>query len=115
MPRITLTSHDGFQFGAWREAPREARRGGLVICHAVWGVTPHLKALAATFAEEGYEVLIPDLLARYDPDGSFPERDIDRDLYPARRRRRRPPAGAGRVTATCRRWWISSARTGGSI
>ncbi len=84
MRRIALTSHDGFRFNAWHEAPREARRGGLVICHAVWGVTPHLKALAHDFAGEGYEVLVPDLLARYDAEGGFPEADSDPALYPTR-------------------------------
>ncbi len=86
MPRITLTSHDGFSFEAWREPAQEARRGGLVICHAVWGVTPHLIELAGQFAEEGYEVLIPDLLARYDPDGGFPAKDMEPALYPVRER-----------------------------
>ena len=86
MPRIALTSHDGFRFDAWHEPAREARRGGLVICHAVWGVTPHLIALAEEFAGEGYEVLIPDLLARYDPEGGFSAKDTDPALYPARER-----------------------------
>ncbi len=84
MRRIPLTSHDGFRFSAWHEAPQEARRGGLVICHAVWGVTPHIKALAHDFAGEGYEVIAPDLLARYDAHGGFPEADMDPSLYPVR-------------------------------
>ncbi len=86
MPRITLTSHDGFQLGAWREPAREARRGGLVICHAIWGVTPHIVDLSAGFADEGYEVIAPSLLDRYDPDGGFPVRDTDAELYPVRER-----------------------------
>ncbi len=84
MPRILLTASDGFTFGAWHEPAREARRGGMVIGHAVWGVTPHLKGLASQLAEEGYEVLIPDLLARDDADGGFPPKDIDPALYPVR-------------------------------
>lgn len=83
MARITLApSADSFD--AWHEPAREARRGGLVICHAIWGVTPHLKALAATFAGEGYEALIPDLLARQDPTGGFPEQDLDPALLSTR-------------------------------
>jgi carboxymethylenebutenolidase len=84
MPRIALAAHDGFTFGAWHEPAREARRGGIVIGHAIWGVTPHLIDLAGQFAEEGYEVLIPDLLARYDADGGFPAKNLDRTLYSAR-------------------------------
>lgn len=82
--RITLSAHDGFSFGSWREPAREARRGGLVICHAVWGVTPHLIDLAGQFAGEGYEVIIPSLLDRYDADGGFPAQDTDPGLYPVR-------------------------------
>ena len=70
----TLTA-DGAPFDAHRVLPAEARRGGLVICHAIWGVTPHLRALAETFAAEGYEVLVPDL---FEPAGmAFPARDTD--------------------------------------
>lgn len=82
--RTELVSGDGFRVPAWHEPAREARRGSMVICHAIWGVTPHLRALAAGFAEEGYEVVIPSLLERYDPGAGFPERDTDPTLYPVR-------------------------------
>lgn len=55
---------DGFAFDAYRATPTDARRGGLVICHAIWGVTPHLRELAEGFAEDGYEVLVPSLFDR---------------------------------------------------
>lgn len=65
---IRLTSRaDGFEFGAWRVATTDARRGGLVMLHALWGVTPHLRALAAEFAEDGYEVIVPSLFDRFEP------------------------------------------------
>jgi carboxymethylenebutenolidase len=66
---------DGFEFEAWRAAPSDARRGGLVILHAIWGVTPHLRALAEDYAEAGYEVLVPSLFDRLNP--GFAERDVD--------------------------------------
>jgi carboxymethylenebutenolidase len=73
---VRLTSSgDGFAFDAWRVAPGDARRGGLVILHAIWGVTPHLKALAADYAERGYEVLVPSLFDRFRR--GFPEADTD--------------------------------------
>ena len=62
-----LTGADGFLFDAWREPAREARRGGLVILHAIWGVTPHLRSLAADFADGGYEVVVPSLFDRFRP------------------------------------------------
>ena len=83
---ILTSSHDGFRLGAWREPAREARRGGMVICHALWGVTPHILSLAAEFAVEGYEVIAPSLLDRYDPDGGFPAYDTDPGLLPVRER-----------------------------
>ena len=59
---VRLTSQkDGFDYEAFHEPAREARRGGLVILHAIWGVTPHLRELAGDYAEIGYEVLVPSL------------------------------------------------------
>lgn len=74
--QVTLVSTgDGFRFPAWHEPAREARRGGLVMLPAIWGVTPHLRALAAEWAGEGWEVLVPSLFEREDP--GFAERDLD--------------------------------------
>lgn len=56
---------DGFEYEAFHEPPREARRGGLVILHAIWGVTPHLRELAFDYADVGYEVLVPSLFDRF--------------------------------------------------
>lgn len=69
------SAKDGFRFGAYRAGAQDARRGGLVILHAIWGVTPHLRALADDYAEGGYEVLVPSLFDRYRP--GFAERDFD--------------------------------------
>jgi carboxymethylenebutenolidase len=85
---VALSSADGFIFPAVHLSPREARRGGLVILAALWGVTPHIRALAATFAEEGWEVLAPSLLERWDP--GFAVRDVE----PERRQRRQVAAEA---------------------
>lgn len=60
-----ITAADGHSFAAYRAAPKEARRGGLVILHAIWGVTPHLRELADTLSEQGYEALVPSLLDRF--------------------------------------------------
>lgn len=76
---VTLTAADGFQLEAWHTVTTDARRGGLVILHAVWGVTPHLRELAEEWAEDGYEVLVPSLFDRFER--GFAERNID----PARR------------------------------
>lgn len=73
---IQLTSpRDGFVFDAWRARPDDARRGGLVICHAIWGVTPHLRELADSYAADGYEVIVPSLFDRQRR--GFAEQDTD--------------------------------------
>ena len=75
---IRLTNAaDGFDFEAYRAPTQDARRGGLVMLPAIWGVTPHLRALAGEFAEDGYETLVPSLFDRTLP--GFAERDIDPD------------------------------------
>jgi carboxymethylenebutenolidase len=73
---LSLSSaKDGFQFDAYHAVPTDARRGGLVVCHAVWGVTPHLRGLADDYAEVGYEVIVPSLFDRLQR--GFAERDTD--------------------------------------
>lgn len=80
---ISLTNPaDGHVFDAFHAAPTDARRGGLVILHAIWGVTPHLRDLAQSYADQGYEVLVPSLLDRFER--GFPDVDID----PAARQRK---------------------------
>jgi len=62
---IRLTSPlDGFAFDAWREAPGDARRGGLVLIQEIFGVTDHIRDLAAGFAADGYETLAPAFFDR---------------------------------------------------
>jgi carboxymethylenebutenolidase len=69
------SARDGFEFEGYHAGVPDARRGGLVICHAIWGVTPHLRALADGYAEDGYEVIVPSLFDRSGP--GFAERDTD--------------------------------------
>jgi carboxymethylenebutenolidase len=70
-----FSAKDGFAFDAYHAAPGDARRGGLVILHAIWGVTPHLRTLADDYAAGGYEVLVPSLFDRFQR--GFAERDTD--------------------------------------
>jgi carboxymethylenebutenolidase len=69
------SARDGFRFDAYHAGVPDARRGGLVVLHAIWGVTPHLRSLADEYAEAGYEVLVPSLFDRLHK--GFPERDTD--------------------------------------
>ena len=67
---------DGFEFEAYHVAPKDARRGGLVLVQEIFGVTPGIKALADGFAEDGYEVLAPSTFDRSEP-GFDVARDAD--------------------------------------
>lgn len=82
MARITLTAADGFQVAAYHAAPTDARRGGLVVLHAIWGVTPHIRALCDDYAADGYEVIAPSLADRVEPE--WPKVDIDPEHLPVR-------------------------------
>ncbi len=79
--RIALATTGGKPFAAWHARPREARRGGLVVLHAIWGVTPHIRAFCDGLADQGYDVIAPSLL---DGTNAFPERDIDAAILPDR-------------------------------
>jgi carboxymethylenebutenolidase len=58
---------DGFEFDAYRAAPGDARRGGLVLIQEIFGVTAHIRELADGFAEDGYETLAPSFYDRRRP------------------------------------------------
>lgn len=73
--RIALATRDGAPLSAYHAPPQDARRGGLVILHAIWGVTPHIRALSDSLAEQGYEVIAPSLLDA--ADAPFPTLDIE--------------------------------------
>src|SRR5688572_12396065 len=49
--------------GAYRAAPEGDPRGGIILIHEIWGLVPHIIAVADRFAAEGYVVLAPDLLS----------------------------------------------------
>ena len=80
--RVTLTMADGQPVAAYHAPPGDARRGGLVMLHAIWGVTPHIRELSDTLAEQGYEVIAPSLLD--DADAPFPSADTDPPVQEAR-------------------------------
>jgi carboxymethylenebutenolidase len=65
---IKLTSRfDGFELAAYHAAPRDARRGGLVLVQEIFGVTDHIRELCEGFAEDGYEVIAPAFFDRAAP------------------------------------------------
>ncbi|MDP3658406.1 dienelactone hydrolase family protein [Phenylobacterium sp.] len=72
---VRLSGADTFAFDAYHAQVPDARRGGLVVLHAVWGVTPHIRELCDAYAEHGYETLAPSLFDRFEP--GFAEQNTD--------------------------------------
>lgn len=46
----------------YRAEPTAPLRGGLIVIEEIWGLVPHIRAVADRFATEGYLVLAPELL-----------------------------------------------------
>ncbi len=65
--RLTLKSHDGFEFGAMRVEPKGARKGGLILVQEIFGINSFMLDAAKRFAAEGYEVLMPSMFDRQKP------------------------------------------------
>ena len=66
--KIRLNSPtDGFSFEAYHVGPQDARQGGLVLIQEVFGVTDHIRELADSYAEAGYEVIAPSMYDRLEP------------------------------------------------
>ncbi|HEY1559599.1 MAG TPA: dienelactone hydrolase family protein [Caulobacteraceae bacterium] len=81
MERTTLKSPlDGFEFAAWRQGPPDARRGGLIVIQEIFGVTDHIRETAASYAEEGYEVIAASLYDRRAPgfEAAYAAEDVGR-------------------------------------
>ena len=72
---IALATRDGAPFSAYHAPHEDARRGGLVILHAIWGVTPHIRELSDTLAQQGYEVMAPALFDSADT--PFPDANTE--------------------------------------
>lgn len=70
---LTLTSrHDGFATPALHKSAEGPPKGGVVVIQEIFGVTPHIEAMAGVFAAAGYEVIAPAYFARIDPAFSAP-------------------------------------------
>lgn len=80
--RIALSTRDGAPVAAYHAPHQDARRGGLVILHAIWGVTPHIRQLSDSLAEQGYEVIAPSLIDA--AEAAFPDHDTQPEILDER-------------------------------
>jgi carboxymethylenebutenolidase len=65
---ITLEVDDGTEMRAWVEWPvDEGARAGILVLQDAFGVSAHIRDVAARFAAEGYTALAPELFHRTAP------------------------------------------------
>lgn len=58
---IELTAGDGHTFSAYRADPTDAPKGAVVVLQEVFGVNSHIRAIADSFAAQGYLAIAPCL------------------------------------------------------
>lgn len=60
----TLMARDGHEFGAYLAAPQGTARGAVVVVQEIFGVNPHIRAVADGYASHGYLAIAPALFDR---------------------------------------------------
>ena len=63
--RTTLAAEDGHTLEAWRSAPVRPL-GGIVVLHAIYGLTSHMADVCDLYAEAGIAAIAPALYDRSD-------------------------------------------------
>jgi carboxymethylenebutenolidase len=64
---INLTAKDGATIGAYRSAPANEPKGGMVVLQEIFGVNHHIRAVADRYAAAGYLAIAPALFDRVEP------------------------------------------------
>jgi carboxymethylenebutenolidase len=62
-----LKAADGHALGAYRCEPAGRPRGGLVVVQEIFGVNSHVRAVADSYAADGYLVVAPAIFDRAKP------------------------------------------------
>jgi len=61
---IKIAAADGHKLSAYRVEPAGTPKGSVVIVHDIYGVNPHIRKVADSFAEKGYVAIAPSLFDR---------------------------------------------------
>jgi carboxymethylenebutenolidase len=64
--KTELAGVDGHCLTVWRAEPDGAIKGGIIVLHAVYGLTDHMGDVCARWARAGYLAIAPALFARRD-------------------------------------------------
>src|ERR1700710_85860 len=75
---ISVTAGDGGSFKAYLAVPEGGSGPGIVLLQEIFGVHQYMRAVADSYAEEGYVVLAPDLFWRLEPGVELTEAQFDR-------------------------------------
>ena len=62
--KIKLTAADDHSLDAWRADPDTKAKGGIVVLHAVYGLTDHIGDVCQVYADNGYAAIAPALYDR---------------------------------------------------
>lgn len=65
---ITISSADGFEFGAYRADPTGQPKGGVLVIQEIFGVNQHIREVCDAYARHGYVAIAPALYDRIDTD-----------------------------------------------
>lgn len=64
MPRIKITTSDGFALNAYRAEPSGKPRGGVVLFGEVWGLNHWVRSVADRWASHGFLTIAPNMFDR---------------------------------------------------
>lgn len=70
-----LMARDGHEFDAWLSPATSTPRGAIVVLQEIFGVNSHIRAVADSFAAEGYVTIAPSLFDRV-------RREVELDYSP---------------------------------
>lgn len=83
--KISVTASDGHELDAWRSDPSGKSKGGIIVLHAIYGLTSHLGDVCDMFAEHGFTAIGPALYDRIGKDTVHPYGEVGgaagRDSY----------------------------------
>lgn len=63
---VKVQASDGQTLEAYVARPEQAAKGGLVLVQEIFGVNAHIRAVAESYAAEGYLVIAPALFDRFE-------------------------------------------------
>jgi len=64
---LQLTAADGFSFPAYVVRPQGAAHGAIVVLQEIFGVNAHIRAVADSYAAQGYVAIAPATFHRVQP------------------------------------------------